>query len=465
MKILFVYTDINTMGFGGKSYHFGLGILSAVLKQKGYETKLFYAKTKRELKNIFKEIESFKPDVIGFTSDTTQFSHVKSLLKGLSMADNTFTVLGGCHVSLYPDCLKSIKNLNAICIGEGEETLSELVNKLELKESIDSVRGLWVKKEDGGVVKNPSRSFIGDLDKLPFADYGIFGYQQIINSDFDRLSFMLSRGCPFNCTYCASPAMGKLQEGKYVRFMSVKRVIDELRLLKSKYKFKTIFFADDTFTINKQFVAEFCQEYKNQIGIPFEVNARVETISVNMLSDLKDAGCFKIHMGIEHGNERFRREVLNRNMSNQQIIDAFKLIKDAGMASKSYNIVGFPLETEALHQDTVKINQQINPDGHVCYIFQPYPGTKMYEVSKENNFIDSEVNVSEVVSRRDTVLNMANFSPREIRKSHKAFSYRVYKEKSLLKALVYKIYYSRYGEKFIRLFSPIKSFLRAIAMK
>lgn len=464
MKILFVFTDINTMGLGAISYHFGIGSLSAVLKQQGHKTKLFYTQNKSNLHTITREIQTFQPDIIGFTSDTTQIIYIKKILAEIKHL-GIFTVLGGCHASLSPDCLTEIDGLNAICIGEGEETFLELIQFLEDKKDIQNIRGLWIKTQEGEIVKNPTRPFISNLDFLPFSDYDLFDYQKIINSDYGRLSFMLSRGCPFSCTYCASPIMGRLQEGKYVRFMTPARAIAELRYLKSRYRFKTIFFADDTFTINKEYVLNFSEKYKKEIGIPFEINARVETVLEDMLKVLKETGCFKVHMGIEHGNEAFRRNVLNRHMRNEAIINAFKLTKEQGIATKSYNIVGFPFETKELHQDTININRQVNPDAHVCYIFQPYPGTELYDICKEHNFLKEDFFNSEVVSRRDTLLDIPTFSREEVLKCHRNFSYQIYKKKSLYRALIYKIYYSPYGEKLIRLLFPVKNLLRNLVMK
>lgn len=464
MKILFVYTDINTMGFGGMSYHFGIGMLSAVLKQSGHETRLFHAQNKSQLKRIFKEVDSFKPDVIGFTSDTSQIGYVKETLLALRKL-NVFTILGGCHASLYPNCLAETEGLDAICVGEGEETLQDLMDVLGRNGDVNNVRGLWTKRSTGKIVSNPTRPFILDLDALPFSDYDLFDFQSIINSNFGRVLFMLSRGCPFTCTYCSGPALSRLQKGRYVRFMSIERALDEIRYVKSKYRFEAIMFVDDTFTSDKEYVFEFCTRYKKSINIPFEVNARVETISGDLLKALREAGCFRISMGVEHGNEDFRVNVLGRKMSNDQIIQAFTMIKEAGIACKSFNMVGLPFETKLLHKSTIELNKQIKPEAHVCTIFQPYPGTKLYDICKENDFLDYNGRTFEAFSWRGTPLSMSDFPPTMIVKCHRNFSYKIYKDDSLFKALIYKLYYSFCGEKLVRFFSPIKGSVRKIVNK
>lgn len=446
------------MGQGEKTYHLGVGMLSAVLKNKGHKTDLVPMYGSLKLNSLFKKINEFNPDILALTSDTTQFPYVKNIIKNTSHLD-IFTILGGVHASLKPGCLEETEGLDAICIGEGEYSLLDLVNSFNKKPTRYDIEGICFKTEEG-IIRNKTRPFIENLDSLPYSDRELFDYQKIIDSDFGRASFMLSRGCPYNCSYCASPSMGKIQEGKYVRFMSAERSIKELKYLKNKYNFNSIFFADDTFTLDKNFVIDFCGQFKKEIAVPFEANSRVESSSKEIFKALKEAGCFKIHIGIESGDEEFRKEYLNRKMTNSQIINTFKEAREAGLLTKSYNIVGFPCETPQIHQATVTINKEIEPDGHVCYIFQPYPGTRLFDVSCEKGFIKPETSNKIIFSRRDTSLDMPDFSRREIIKSHQNFSYNVYKAKSLKKALIYRLYYSPLGEILLKIFNPLKGLLK-----
>lgn len=463
MRILFVYTDINTMGLGTKTYHLGIGMLSAVLKSKGHRVDIVCMWNKFRIKPLLRKIINFKPDIIALTSDTTQFIYIKKIIQHIA-SFNIFTILGGVHASLCPRCIEEVQGLDAVCIGEGEYSMLELVDNFDKRPKRYDIDSIWFKVKDKNII-NKTRAFINNLDELPFADRKVFDYQRIIDSDYGRASFMLSRGCPYNCTFCASPSMGKLQEGRYTRFMSVNRAIEELKHLKRNYRFKSIFFADDTFTINKDYVIDFSQQYKKNIDVPFEANSRIETTSPEIFKTLKEAGCFKIHMGIESGDEEFRNRILNRRMTNGQIIDAFDMARKAGLLTKSYNIVGFPYETFPIHQNTVELNRRINPDGHVCYIFQPYPGTKLYETCETEGFINNRLKKDNIISRRNTILNMPDFKPEEIVRCQRNFSFQIYKKVSLKKALLYRLYYSRYAESFIRIFYPFRRILRRFVLK
>ncbi|MBI5815297.1 MAG: B12-binding domain-containing radical SAM protein [Nitrospinae bacterium] len=462
MKVLFVYTDIDVKG-GAKSYHFGLGILSSVLKKGGHATDLYYMFGKWDPEGLEKRIGEFKPDVIGYTTDSTQIRHVARLAKRFK-GRGIFQIAGGTHPSLYPKCIETAEGFDAICVGEGENTLLNLVTALSEKRDHSNIPGLWVRKADGSIQKNPSGVFIHELDTIPFGDRAMFNYQEVVDSDYDRATFMLSRGCPYSCNYCGSPAMGRIQEGKYVRFRSVENGVAEIKDVVTRYKVKNIFFADDVFTIDRKYVKDFCDAYAREIGLPFEVTTRVESANYETFKNLADAGCTRVAMGVESGSEELRRKVLNRKMTNAKIIQAFADARRAGLKTKSYNIVGFPHETVEMHMETVELNRQLDPDSLVCYIFNPYPGTALYQISIDAGFLRPEFLEEEFISRTDTPLAMPQFPREEILRCYRRFAFNVYKESSPKKALLYKMYYSRFGERLIRVMDKIKKPIRKIAM-
>ena len=462
MKVLFVYTDIDVKG-GARSYHFGLGILSSVLKADGHETELHYMFDKWDTTAFASHVDRFNPGVIAYTSDSSQIRHVARLVE-LMKGRSTFQIMGGTHASLYPQCFEKIAGLDAICVGEGEKPLLNLANALEQGADYTTIPGLRFRKKDGSIIINPGAQFTHELDSIPFGDREMFDYQTIVESDYDRATFMLSRGCPYNCNYCGSPAMGRLQKGRYVRFRSVENSIAEIKQVVSRYKIKTIFFADDVFTIDRKYVKEFSNAYKREIDKPFEVTTRVESANYEMFKDLADAGCYRVAMGVESGSEELRRKALNRKMTNKKIISAFKEARSAGLKTKSYNIVGFPYETSAMHEETVKLNQIINPDSLVCYIFNPYPGTALFDISIKEGFLSPEFMDENFISRTDTPLLMPDFPREEILRCYRNFAFNVYKVNSLRKAILYKAYYSRFGEPLIRALDFIKKPIQRLAM-
>ncbi len=462
MRILFVYTDIDVKG-GARSYHFGLGILSSVLKEAGHETDLHYMFDHWDPQGFKDHIERFKPDVVAYTSDSSQIRHVAKLIKDLKPTGLT-QIMGGTHASLYPQCLEKMDGLDAICVGEAEISFLEFINTLQNKGDYRNIPGVWAKREDGTVKQNPPGCFHQELDSIPFGDREMFDYQVVVSSDYDRMTMMMSRGCPYNCNYCGSPAMGKLSEGKYVRFRSIENGITEIKEVIERYKVRSIFFADDVFTIDRKYVKDFCETYKKEINIPFEVTTRVESSNYDTFSYLKEAGCTRVAMGIESGSEELRRKALNRKMTNKKIIQAFDDARKAGLKTKSYNIVGFPYETREMHMDTVELNQRINPDSLVCYIFNPYPGTALFDISIKEGFLSPDFMDEDFISRTDTPLVMSQFPREDILDCYRNFAYNVYKVTSFKKALIYKAYYSRFGESLIRVLDSVKKPIQRLAM-
>ncbi len=461
MKILFVYPDVNIRG-SALSFQFGLGHLSSFLKQYGHETKLYYMRSGTDINNFNKAAKDFCPKLICFTATSSQYKYVRKVLATSGDVD-AFTVCGGPHVTLLPGELKNTPGLDAICRGEGEYPLLDLTKALSGERELNNIPGLWVKMGDK-IHKNQSPPFISNLDELPFPDRALFDYQSVIDSDFGTALFMFSRGCPYTCTFCSNHALREVQKGRYVRFRRRGSCMDEIDNVLSSYNVRTLYFNDDVFTLNREFVIDFSREYKKRFKVPFHVNTRVEKLDEEMCKVLKDAGCSRIDIGIECGSEKFRREVLKRDMSNAEIIRGFRLASGAGIKTKSFNIVGFPGETPEIAMETVRLNSLIKPDSLVVYIFEPYPGTKLFETAMEKGFLKRKPWEESFSPRTDTVLDMPEFRREEIRNIYKNFGFNVYRNTSILKALFYKVYYSDHGKLILRLFSPFKKILRKLVM-
>ena len=462
MRVLFVYTDINVRG-GARSFQFGVGMLSAMLKRHGHQTRLHYMFGRYAPGALSADIRAYQPDIIAFSAVSPQYRYVRQLLRDLGPFP-AFTILGGHHSTLAPECLAETPGLDAICVGEGELPLLELATRLAAGNAIDDIANLWLRRKDGDIIRNPTRPFAEDLDDLPFPDRELFDYQAIIDSDFSTALFMFSRGCPYNCTFCSNHALRGTQEGRYVRFRSVDSCLREIREVTGRYRVGALYFNDDCFTADRRFLTEFCDRYAREFTLPFDINARPETLTDETCRKLRQAGCRRVSIGIESGSETFRREVLGRRQSNDRIAEGFAACRRAGLKTKSFNIVGFPLETPELFRETIELNARINPDSVIIGIFEPYPGTKLAEVCRTEHFIDPGRMNDAFVGRTDTVLDMPQFPRREILRAFRGFAYNVYKRHSLKKALMLRIYYSRYGEWLVRLLAPFKNLLRKAAM-
>lgn len=391
MHILFIYPDISV---ASGRFQQGLGSISSVLRKNGHKTSLLHIETELSKKQLCRKIESLNPNLIAFSTTTNQFPYVELYSKWIKESFKIPIVCGGVHPTLSPDDVISNENIDILCVGEGEYPMLELANKLENSQEITGIANLWV-KADGKVYKNPLRPLISNIDELPFPDRELFDYEKMIRKFSSRsgnlriAEVMTGRGCPFDCTYCCNHALRRIYHecGPYVRRRSVENVLGEIQYLIETYKINWLIFDDDTFTLDSRWLTEFCEKYPVRFNLPFQCNAFPTTLNKELVQKLKKAGCDRIAIGIESGNEWMRISVLRRPMTNEQIINAFKLLKEFNIKGYSFNIVGLPFETPEMLEDTVKLNLQVDPDHIQVSVFCPYPGTQLNEVCKENGFV------------------------------------------------------------------------------
>lgn len=409
----------------------GVACLSAALKKAGHETSLL-CPWKFNIGELSKKINNFKPDLIAFSTVSDQFKLTKQMIEFIHKKYSLPIIIGGIHATVAPEECIAVNGVRGICIGEGDEAILEFVNLFQKKKNYFKTKNFWFRDKDK-IIKNKVRPLIQNLDSLPFPDRDLFG--NYIGKDDLIVEFMASRGCPFQCSYC----INKVLQGYYglkgfVRYRSVDNILKEIKEVLVKYKQghsgrlpKMLTFHDDTFTLNKKWLEEFSKKYSNEIRAPYAVNGRVETLNEETILLLKKSGCVELKIGLESGNEKIRQTILDRPMSNQQIINVFKLCKKHDLPTSSFNIIGVPGESEKEIKDTITLNRKIKPGIVGVSIFRPYPGTKLYNICKENGWISKRNIVSfyEGVS----MLDLPTISHQKISCYYKIFQASIYHPK------------------------------------
>ncbi|UCD54979.1 MAG: B12-binding domain-containing radical SAM protein [Candidatus Omnitrophota bacterium] len=430
-RVLFIYP--NLMMSTLVPIH--ISLLSSCLKQEGFQTDLFdttYYKTeeisfdekKVELlqvkkfnleeqgvkyketdmyEDLIKKVKDYKPDLIAITLVEDTYELGLSLLNAIKDFDIP-VIAGGVFVTFSPEKTITNENIDMICIGEGEETLVELCDKMRKGQDYPMVKNLWI-KQNGKIIKNELRK-ITDINNLPFIDYDIFEPKRLYRPMYGRIYTMihieLDRGCPYECSYCESPQLRRLYRekgcGVYYRKKSVARITEELKWLLKKYNPDYIYFNSESFLAKSPAeLGKFANLYKREIGLPFWCQSRPETVTEEKIKILKDTDCQNLQFGIEQGNENFRAKILKRRCSNKQIIDAMKLVEKYKIAYTVNNIIGFPDETRELIFDTININHQINPTTLNCYIFAPYRGTYLYNYCLEKGYLTEDYKIHQLL--------------------------------------------------------------------
>lgn len=321
-----------------------------------------------------KEVLRFEPDYIGVTFWTTFIASAIRTVQFCKLVRPSATIVaGGPHVTLSPDDIKPISEIDIGVIGEGEQTILEIVDGKPL----DSIDGIFYSK-NGEVLQNHPRSFADQLDRFGVPDRSL-----LLNLDKydpeDLGMIMTSRGCPFSCAYCAT-AIWKNK----IRHRSISNIIEEIKSVKNCYG--TIYFTikDDSFTADKKYVYDFCHQLKKEnIGIFWECNANLSTIDASLLEEMASAGCIAMKVGIETGSDRLHK-VINKRLNNDIVIKKRKLFNDVNMHLTCYFMIGIPSETRDDILKTTDFAQRIKPDFISLSVYEIFPGTKLHRQGIED---------------------------------------------------------------------------------
>lgn len=444
-KVLLVYPNYSMVNLLPTN----IGILTACLRQNGFDVDLFdttfYRTSEKTLDEVrvetlqvrkfdlsemgvrFKEnnyvddfmakVAEFKPDLIGVTAVEDTWPQAREMIE--SVGDYPApVVVGGVFASLSPDIPIAHPCVDMICIGEGEHAIIELATTLSNGEDISHIQNLWVKKDDK-IIKNPMRMPV-DLDDVPFGDFDLFEKERLFRPMQGKVVRMVpietDRGCPYTCRFCEAPslvAMYKEGTGQhYFRRKSWDRVEEEIRLYMGKYDAEYIYFNAETFlAMNDTEFDKFVEMYEG-IKLPFWMQTRIETITEHRVVGLEKVGCNRISVGLEHGNEEFRRTIVGKGFTNQRILDVFKILDRHTIPITINNIIGFPGETRDLIFDTIGLNRELGTDSVNAYIFTPYRGTFMFQDAASNGYLDPNAETNSIIT--GSILNMPTITKGEI---------------------------------------------------
>jgi len=358
--------------------------ISSLLKKNGFEVEAVAA----DYKQIKAKLQKNVPTILAYSTPTGYFRHYLELNLRLKQEfSKIFTIFGGPHSTFFPDIIEE-EGIDAVCIGEGEYPMLELVNGIAAGEVVNNIQNLWI-KEEGRIYRNAVRPLIENLDQLPTPDHDIFN--QVMPDMALPAVVITSRGCPYNCSYCFNHAYRQIYAGKGrpIRRRSVDNVMEELRAIKKRGN-PFIRFSDDIFILSRPWVEEFSRKYKEQIGLPFSCLVRANYVKQDILKMLKEAGCYRISLGIEAGNDIVRNKILKRDMSKEEIINAARLIRKVGIKLLTFNILAIPGGSFKTDWETLQLNIKCRPNYAGVSFMHPFPRTQIYNYAKEKGLLDEK---------------------------------------------------------------------------
>ena len=393
IKILFVYADINKADsayVGNKgSYYYGIAQLSAVLKEKGMDTALLQYTHEPSKEEFLRAVEAHSPDIIGFSTTTMMVGFTYLWAGWLREAQvPQKLVIGGCHPSETPEDVMKTCLFDAIFVGEAEDSLVEYCQRLD--ENPTGILGTIALKE-GKYVHNGVRFLEQDLDRYPFPDWEIFDYENLYDMKTHRRGIVTaSRGCPYRCSFCSIEKYHDIykDKGKFVRMKSVDYLIRECKAMLARYPDIEYFhFQDDVLVTRAEWVEEFSEKWPGEIGMDFYCNVNINSVKMKTITNLAKAGCRRIQIGVETGNEQRRTELLKKPVKDEKIIAVCNECRKYDVVVNSLNMIGLPYETEDHILETIKFNAKIKPGLLQCCIFYPFPNTSLYNYCVEHNLI------------------------------------------------------------------------------
>ncbi len=428
-KVLLIYPALyRTTGL-----HVGIGSLSAALKESGHEVRVFdtafykdAAEDKgdqikiRAERGISKEIRTedefmppnttdmqedligliteYSPDLIGISVLETVYDLSLQISRLIKRHFPEMPVIaGGVMPSLVPDAFIGESSIDMVCIGEGETPLIELCKRLSENMALDDIDGLWIK--NAGKITKKKPCTLQNINEIPYPDYSEFDnrlfYKPMQGRIYKMVSIESSRGCFFECSYCAAPQLRVLFKdndcGQYSRNMDMEKIIGQIHFQIELHNPEFIYFSSESFlSMSETEFDHFIREYA-EIGLPFWIQTRIETLSKKRLEELRRVGLHWLSIGLEHGNDDFRRRILKRKYSNTKFIEKMSILKELDMGASINNIIGFPFETRDMVFDTINMNRELwlhnNKLESNVFMFVPFKGCELYNLCKDSNLL------------------------------------------------------------------------------
>ena len=406
MRVLFIYTDVSS----SVGYSAGIGALSAMLKTKGHITKLIHVSEDLgyplDEKRICQDVREYDPGMICFSVTTSQWYFARKIGQAIKKQFDIPIVVGGHHPMSTPETVIAESWVDLLCRGEGDYVLTQIVDRFEKQKNLDGIPNIYYKNE-GQVYKSPLTSWVENVDDLPFEDREVFDYGKIIETRNGWAEVIVTRGCPYQCTYCFNKPLLEQYKKDYQssnsdqsvfpakRFVSRRRSVDmtiqHLNWLKHKYQnIKFFTFVDDIMAKESCWFDEFTLRYKNEIGLPYACTSQPLLFTKKLAKQLKESGCKVVKMGVEAGNEEIRKKVLKRNISNAKLKDVFTIAREYGLKPQAFNMIGIPGEDFGHMSETIKLNAELKPYIVWLSTFNPYPGTGLYHHCLQKKLIDEE---------------------------------------------------------------------------
>lgn len=366
----------------------GMCYIASVLQREGYEVRILdFPAEKKSPEDYRKTLRKYSPDLVGIYAMTPHINSAAEVAKNTrkTLPDSSI-LLGGPHVTVLPEnTMKEIPEVDIAVLGEGEETITGVMSAIKKKTSFKGLKGT-VYRTGKSIKNNGIRGYIKNLDSLPFPDRDLLlgKYHKSLGKN-PYATMMTSRGCPYSCSFCAKEIFGRTYRSR-----SVENIIDEIVMLKEKYRIKELVFFDDSFTLKKERIMKLCDGLiKEDLDIQWKCETRVDLVDRELLKKMNDAGCYLIAYGVESGVQK-SLDFLNKRFTIEQTKKAIQNTKAAGIMTQAYLIIGVPGETRNDVKKTIDFAMSLDLDFAQFSLLVPFPGTELYKYADEKGMVQCD---------------------------------------------------------------------------
>lgn len=367
----------------GRYFPLGLGYIAAYLRRYGdHDVQMYEPEAQGLTYNDLAEIiKKAQPDVVGLTCSTPNFSRAIKLANIVRINSKARIIMGGVHASAIPEFI--IRNyfnvIDSIVVGEGERTMLELVNAYQNKTNLETIKGIAY-RQDGKDYFNESRPFIENLDTIPFPARDLIS-QKLFTPNMHNaryrtsLSMLTSRGCPFNCSFCAS----RIVSGKRYRTHSAEYVLEEMQMLEKDYHAEQLIITDDTFTIDNDRLVRICEGMiDKRLYLKWFCFSQINVVDKEILRLMRRAGCYNIGFGVESANESVLKR-MGKPIRTKKVLETVKVANKVGLKAQAFYILGSYNETKKQMEDTIRFAKKVNATLAFFNMLVPYPGTREFQ--------------------------------------------------------------------------------------
>lgn len=379
----------------GRYFPLGIGYIAAVLRRAGHAVQLYEPEAQGMTFDSVRELFTREaPDIVGITSATPNFPQAVKLARIVKETRGCPVVLGGIHASALPEYILTqyADCFDFIVIGEGEQTMLELVDALSAGRPTSEIAGLW-HAAGGAVHPTAPRKAIEELDALPHPARDLIPQELFApnahNARHRRcLTLLTSRGCPFTCSFCAS----HLTMGRRYRMHSAEYVLEEMQELKDRYGAQQLLITDDTFTINRDRLAAVCEGMiARKLQLDWFCFSQISAVNDEMLELMKRAGCYNIGFGVESASPRILKK-MGKPVDLDRCRRVFDRARRLGLKTQAFFVLGTPgedHETPEEIEQTIKFALELNPTLAFFNMYVPYPGTRDFNMLFQPADLDS----------------------------------------------------------------------------